>query len=133
MGDDLDLWNNVLVEEDWVTEVHLELGDGPELLEEWRLNISLEDGWVLLPELTEEGDLEVLSEEWVGHEFLKREDGHTTLGPGLNIIVSVVGGWGEFIRAVKKGFLQGKGREPMGVGELVLQKPIVPGKERLFL
>jgi len=34
LGDDLDLGNDVLVEEDWVTEVLLEGWDSPELLEE---------------------------------------------------------------------------------------------------
>lgn len=65
LGDDLNLRNDVLVEEDWVTEVHLELGEHPESLEEGRLNISSEDGWVLLPELTEKRDLKILSEKWV--------------------------------------------------------------------
>jgi len=79
LGNDLNLRNNVLVEEDWVTEVHWELWEHPESLEKWRLNISSEDGWVLLPELTEKWDGEILTEEGVRHELFQRDDGNSTV------------------------------------------------------
>lgn len=90
------LRNNVLVEEDWVTEVHLELGKHPESLEKGRFHISSEDGWVLLPELTEKWDLKILSEEGMRHELLQRDNGHTTVssedcGDILSIVKRVLG------------------------------------------
>jgi len=69
-GDDLYLWDDVLVEEDWVAEVLLEFWDGPELLEEDGLDVPTEDDGVFFPELTEEWDVEVLSEEGCGHNLL---------------------------------------------------------------
>jgi hypothetical protein len=130
-GNDLNLWDDVLVEEDGVTEVHLELGNSPELLEEWRLNITSEDGGVLFPELTEEWDLEVFPEEWVGHELFKREDGHPALSPGFNIIVSVVR-FRRIIVAAQKVFLWD--RETVGVGPkfVLVQKQIVLEERLLF-
>lgn len=76
------MWDDVLVEEDWVTEILHELWDGPELLEKWRLHISSEDGWVLLPELTEKWDGEILTEEGVRNELIQIKDGDLTLSPG---------------------------------------------------
>jgi len=132
LGDDLDLWDDVLVEEDWVTEVLHELGDGPELLEKWRLNISSEDGWVLFPELTEEWDGEVLTEEGVRHELIQIQNRDLTLAPARFNIISVgVGGWRVVERVQQR--LPGDGREPVGVGqESVFQKQIIPGQERLL-
>jgi len=66
----LDLWDNVLVEEDWIAEVLLEFWDGPELLEEDGLDVPTEDDGVFFPELTEERDVVVLSEEGCGHNLL---------------------------------------------------------------
>jgi len=125
LGDDLDLWDDVLVEEDWVTEVLHELWDGPELLEKWRLNISSEDGWVLLPELTEERDGKVLTEEGVRHQLLNVKKGDLSLSPARFDIIPVgVRGWGV-VKRVQQG-LPGEGREPVGVGEeSIFQKQIV--------
>jgi len=125
LGDDLELWDDVLVEEDWVTEVLHELWDGPELLEKWRLNISSEDGWVLLPELTEERDGKVLTEEGVRHQLLNVKKGDLTLSPARFDIIPVgVGGWGV-VKRVQQG-LPGEGREPVGVREeSILQKQIM--------
>lgn len=128
------MWDDVLVEEDWVPEVHLELGNGPELLEEWRLDITSENGWVLFIELTEKWDLEVFSEEWGGHELLKGEDGHPALSPGFDIVISVVRLGGVIVAAAEKGFLWQ--REPVGVGPqlvVLVQKEVIPGQEGFFL
>jgi hypothetical protein len=79
----LDLWVDVLVEENWVSEVLLELTGGPELLEEWRSNVLLED-WVLHV-LLEEWDGHVLTEEFSGVQFFDGVDGvHAVSGKTLN-------------------------------------------------
>jgi len=74
--DELDLGNDVLVEEDWVLPVLDERRNSPELLEELRLNVLLEDCWVSLHPLLEKRDLHVLAEEWGHHEFV---EGHQSL------------------------------------------------------
>jgi hypothetical protein len=79
----LDLWVDVLVEENWVSEVLLELTGGPELLEEWRSNVLLED-WVLHV-LTEKRNGHVLTEEFSGVQFFDCVDGvHAVSSKTLN-------------------------------------------------
>jgi len=63
LSNDLDLWNNVLVEKDWVPEVALELRDGPELLEQGAFYVTSEDGWVLRIERPESWNAKIFSEE----------------------------------------------------------------------
>jgi hypothetical protein len=140
LGNDLQLRNNVLVEEDGVPEVGLELGNSPELLEEWGLNISSEDGWVLFIKLTEERDLEVLSEEWVGDNFLKGEDLHPTLSVGFKIFIPigvvrgwiVVGGWIVKDGGPKKTILVPLVVE-WGVEQFLAQKSITLSGQKRFL
>lgn len=81
LGDNLDLWNDVLVEVSWVTEVLLESWDGPELLEENGLNVSSEDDWVFFPELTEKWDVVVFTEKRGGNDFLKRQKSDLLTSP----------------------------------------------------
>jgi len=133
LGDDLDLGNDVLVEEDRVPEVRLELGDGPELLEEGRLNISPEDDWVLDPELTEEGDPHVLPEEVGVDQLLNGEDLDLPVDPRVDIVallISVDGGVLIAIAGGKEGRLgEGWDSEPVvlgeGQGQVVLQEGLL--------
>jgi len=70
----LDLWVDVLVEEDWVSEVLLELTGGEEeSLEEWRRDILLED-WVFQV-FSEQRNVHVFSEQFSVVEFSDGEDG----------------------------------------------------------
>jgi len=71
LGEQLDLGYDVLVEEGWGHEVLLESWDGPELLEQDGLNVFHEGDGVFLPELSEEGDVVVLTEQLSGSDFLK--------------------------------------------------------------
>jgi len=126
LGDDLNLWVDVFVEEDWVPEVSLELRNGEELLEEGRLHIVSEDGGVFLVELTEKWDLQVLTEEWEGHQLLEGKNRHSLLSPGVDIIPidGRVGG-----RRVVEG-VKGRSLGPVGKavgvgGQPVLQKHII--------
>jgi len=86
LGEDLDLWDDVFVEENWVTEVLLELLELPQVLEHWGFNVPSEDDWVLSQVLTEQRNLVVSLEEVGLDKLFEGVDGHTTLIPAVYIL-----------------------------------------------
>jgi len=82
LSNDLELWNDVLVEEDGVLEVHGESFDIPELLEEDAGDVFVHDGFMLIPHLSEQWDVHVTLEEVGLDDFPEGEDGHLLASPG---------------------------------------------------
>lgn len=62
LSNHLQLWYDVLVEEYWVSEILLECWHGPELLKQWRFNITSENDWILFVELTEQRNFKIFTE-----------------------------------------------------------------------
>jgi hypothetical protein len=126
LGEDLDLWDDVFVEEDWVAEILLELLELPQVLEHWGFNVPSEDDWVLSQVLTEQRNLVVRLEEIGLDDLFEGVDSHTTLIPAIDIL-------SPFPHGVKTGLQTQKGF----LGELesvveVLAKELVL-QQRLLL
>ena len=69
---DVYLWNNVFVEQDWVLEVHFEGGGSPHMLEQWGSQVLVE-GWVV-QSLTEYWEGQVLLEQGCLEQSLQGVD-----------------------------------------------------------
>jgi len=85
--EELDKWVNVLVEVDGVQEVLTEGGDLPELLEVDGSNVPLED-WVL-DVLSEEGDGQVLTEEFSVVDLFEGEDTINIIDSAEKLLLSI--------------------------------------------
>jgi len=125
LGNDLDLWKNVSPEEVWVTEILLELWDPVESLEQRRLYISSEDGWVFLVKLTEQRNSQVLPEDGQLDELFIREKGHRDI-----IAIRVWVGGGRVVVAGRIGWIIQRRGEKMFLGKapLLLQQKIFNGR-----